>query len=605
MSEIIRVIKDLTSVLPAVMYRPPKDNEKKSLGLLFQNTAQRYAEKSAIIFEGRELSWGRFNALVNQFAHSFKKQGIARGDCVALLMENRIEMLACFFALAKLGAATGFINTSLQGRSLIHCISITESKKCIVGEELIDSIANVKDELSLKDKDYLWVKDDALSRDNADHQSVVPSWSVDLTADLAEMPTGNLAETADIRASERACYIFTSGTTGLPKAALILHRRYLAAAEPYSRIAFRAKQTDRLYLCLPLYHFTGLGPGVGTCLFSGASIFLRRRFSASQFWPETQKYQTTLFVYVGELCRYLAMQKTSSAEANNPIQTMVGNGLRPDVWEVFRQRFKIPRISEMYGSSEGNAIFINLLNKDKTIGTTSAKILLVKYDFDVDEMVRDKKGKLVEAAKGEPGVLLMKIDERFKFDGYQDKKASNSKVMTGVRKKGDRWFNTGDVIKQIDVGFALGLAHYEFVDRLGDTFRWRSENVSTNEVGEILNGNAQVEMANVYGVPIPQVEGRAGMAAITLKAGQHFDVDEFSQYVINEMPAYARPVFVRIQPAAETTVTFKLFKANLRKEAYDINTIDDVVYVLKPKSSCYEILDSDFYQAIVNGQHGY
>jgi citronellyl-CoA synthetase len=607
MTEFARVIRDLVSVLPAVFYRPPKDNEKKSLGRLFQETAARYADKSAIIFEGRELSWGEFNILVNRLAHALKGQGVQRGDCVGLLMENRIEMLACFFALAKLGAATGLINTSLQGKSLIHCINITNATKCIVGQELIDSIADVKDELPLSDNDFIWVKDEALTSSAAEicPDSLAPSWALDVMATLDTMPSDNLPETLDIRAGEKACYILTSGTTGLPKAALILHRRYLAASEPYARIGFRAKQTDRIYLCLPLYHFTGLGPGVGTSLYSGASIFLRRRFSASNFWSEVREHQTTLFVYVGELCRYLAMQKESPDEKNNPIQTMVGNGLRPDVWDVFRQRFKIPRITEFYGSSEGNAFFINLLNKDKTIGTTSADILLVKYDFDADEMVRDAKGKLAEVKDGEPGVLLMKIDDRFKFDGYNDKKASNSKVLSDVRKKGDRWFNTGDVIKKIDVGFALGLAHYQFVDRLGDTFRWRSENVSTNEVGEILNANSQIEIANVYGVEVPGVEGRAGMAAITLRHGVEFDSDEFSNYVMTEMPAYARPVFLRIQPAAETTVTFKLFKASLRKQSYNLSEVDDVIYVLKPKSSRYEVLDNEFYQSIINGQHGY
>jgi len=607
MNEFSRVMRDFVSVLPALTFRPPKDDDKKSLGRLFQETAKRYETKPAIIFEGRELSWGEFNDLVNRFAHALKGRGVKRGDCVGLLMENRIEMLACFIALAKLGAATGLINTSLKGRALIHCINITNSIKCIVGEELIESIAEVKDELPLSDNDFIWVRDEGLSpgAGEADHQSKAPVWAVDVMATLDQMPADNLPETLDIRAGEKACYILTSGTTGLPKAALILHRRYLSAAEPYSRIAFRAKQTDRIYLCLPLYHFTGLGPGVGTSLYSGASIFLRRRFSASQFWSEVQEHQTTLFVYVGELCRYLAMQKTSPDELNNPIQTMVGNGLRPDVWDVFRKRFKIPRISEMYGSSEGNAIFINLLNKEKTIGTTSADILLIQYDFDADEMIRDKKGKLVEVKKGEPGVLLMKIDNRFKFDGYNDKKASNSKILSGVRKENDRWFNTGDVIKQIDVGFSVGLAHYEFVDRLGDTFRWRSENVSTNEVGETLNSNAQVDIANVYGVQIPGVEGRAGMAAITLKPGVEFDSEEFSRFVVSEMPAFARPVFVRIQPAAETTVTFKLFKANLRKQSYNINEFDDVVYVLKPRANAYEILDKTFYQAIIDGQHGY
>jgi citronellyl-CoA synthetase len=596
-NEYIRVIKDFLPILPAVLYQPPKESKKESLGRLFQETAARYTDRTAIIFEGRVLSWGQFNALANQYAHLLKKQGIQRGDSVALIMENRIEMLACIIAVAKLGAATGLINTSLTGRPLIHCITTTESKKCIVGEELLGSIVEVKDELGLADADFLWVKDLG--------KAACPEWACDLGAGLEKMPTSNLPETLDISAGEKGLYVFTSGTTGLPKAAVILHRRFLSAAEPYARIGFRAKPEDRLYLCLPLYHFTGLGPGVGACFYSGASIFLRRKFSASKFWPEVQQHKTNMFVYVGELCRYLAGQPESAAEKNNPLETMVGNGLRPDVWDAFRHRFGVKRISEMYGSSEGNAIFINLLNKDSTIGTTSAKVMLVQYDVDADEIVRSPKGKMLEVKKGEAGLLLTKIDNRFKFDGYKDKAASASKVLCDVVKSGDRWFNTGDLVRQMDVGFALGLAHYQFVDRVGDTFRWRSENVSTNEVGEILNGNEQVEVANVYGVEIPGIEGKAGMAALTLKEGVNFDAATFSPYVCGQLAAFARPVFVRIQSEVETTVTFKLFKGNLRKDAYHINQIDDLIYVLKPGSAVYEPLDADFYQKIVDGKSGY
>lgn len=597
MKEFIRVVKDFLPILPAVLFQPPKDADKKSLGRLFQETAARYENRTAIIFEGRELSWGQFNELANQYAHLLKKQGLKRGDSVALMMENRIEMLACIVAVTKLGAACGLINTSLTGRPLVHCVTTTESKKCIIGEELIDSIADVKDELGLADNDFLWVKDLG--------KNPCPKWACDLAAEIDDMPISNPPETVDITAGEKALYVFTSGTTGLPKAAVILHRRFLSAAEPYSRVGFRAKAEDRLYICLPLYHFTGLGPGVGACFYSGASIFLRRKFSASKFWPEVQEYKTNLFVYVGELCRYLAAQPVCEAEKNNPLETMVGNGLRPDVWGAFRDRFKVGRISEMYGSSEGNAVFINLLNKDRTIGTTSAKVMLVKYDIDADEMVRSPKGKLIEVKKGEAGLLLTKIDNRYKFDGYKDKSATASKVLCDVVKRGDSWFNTGDLVRQIDVGFALGLGHYQFVDRVGDTFRWRSENVSTNEVGEILNGSDQVDMANVYGVEIPGIEGKAGMAAMTLNEGVSFDPATFSAYVCSQLAAFARPVFVRIQGQAETTVTFKLFKGNLRKEAYDINQIEDAIYILKPGSSVYEPLDSAFYQKIVDGKSGY
>ena len=596
------VLQDFLYMLPVVaLYKPPKDDSKESLGRMFEETAARCQHDSAIIFEGRELTWGEFNRLANQFAHALKQQGVARGDAVALLMENRIEMLACIVALAKLGAVTGLINTSLTGKPLVHCIATTDARKCIVGQELLDPVLEVKADLPLADSDYLWVRD--IACDNGGDSA--PGRMQDLTGELAQMSADNLPETKEICAGEKALYIFTSGTTGLPKAAVIYHRRYLSAATPYSRIGFRAKPSDRIYICLPLYHFTGLGPGVGTSFFSGASIFLRRRFSASQFWREVQAHQTNLFVYVGELCRYLAMQPECDEEKNNPLHTMLGNGLRPDVWDAFRERFNVGRISEIYGSSEGNATFINVLNKDRTIGTSSADILLVKYDVDADEMVRDEQGRLVEAEKGQAGLLLSAIDKKYQFDGYKNKEASESKIMRSVRKKGDSWFNTGDLVRQIDVGFAMGLPHFQFVDRVGDTFRWRAENVSTNEVAEVINAYDQVDMANIYGVEIPGIEGKAGMAALTLQPDQALDVTAFSEFAQRELSNFSRPVFLRIQKDADTTVTFKLFKGKLRKEAYHLGQTDDPIYVLKPRSTTYELLDDAFYQQIISGQSGY
>jgi len=595
--EIFRVTKDFLALTPHVFFKPPKDSAKQSLGRLLQETAAIYPDKPAITFEGKDLTWFEFNALVNQFAHLLKKQGVKRGETVALLMENRIEMLASQLALAKIGAAAGLINTSLTGKALIHCVSITGSRKFLVGEELMGSIAQVKSQLNLKDQDYLWVKDVG--------QSQGPGTAFNMSAQVEHMPAHNPAETLDIRAGEKVCYIFTSGTTGLPKAAVIYHRRIIGGATPMTKMGLKSQQTDRIYLCLPLYHITGLLAGVGASLISGASIFMRRRFSASQFWPEVQQHQCTSFVYVGELCRYLSLQPPSQAEKNNPLNTMLGNGLRPDLWEDFRDRFKVGRICEIYGSSEGNVAFINILNKDKTIGTTTANIMLAKYDVDNDELVRDKKGKLIEVKTGEAGLLLGEIDDKFQFDGYENKDATNSKVLLGVKKKSDRWFNTGDLIRKVDVGFAMGLSHYQFVDRTGDTFRWRAENVSTNEVGETLNAHDQVDIANVYGVAVAGAEGKAGMAALTLKAGANFDVSSFSKFVEQQLPVFARPVFLRLQQVAETTVTFKLLKGNLQKEAYHANVCQDPLYVLKPKSNQYELLDESFYQQIMAGSAGY
>jgi citronellyl-CoA synthetase len=379
----------------------------------------------------------------------------------------------------------------------------------------------------------------------------------------------------------------------------------MSAAKPYSKVGFHDKPSDRMYICLPLYHATGFLLGIGSCLYSGASMFVRRRFSASQFWPEVQQYQTSLFVYVGELCRYLAMAPACPEEKDNPLKTMLGNGLRPDIWDSFRHRFGVKRITEIYGASEGNVSFLNILNKDSTIGTGAVVVMLVKYDIDNDEMVLDENGKVIEVPVGEPGLMLGKIDDKYKFDGYKNADATNSKILTDLREPGDRWFNTGDLVRKVDVGFAMGLPHYQFVDRVGDTFRWRAENVSTNEVGEILNACEQIEISNIYGVDVPGAEGKAGMAAITLKPGHTFDIVAFTAYVDRELPAFARPVFVRIQQEQDTTGTFKLFKGKLKQQAYHLDQVDEPIYVRQPKSEQYQRLDTKFYKKLIDGKAGY
>ena len=597
--EFFRVLYTFIRCAPTlIFFKPPADEDKTSLGLMFQKTAARHANKSAIIFEGVELNWSQFNALANQFAHSLALQGIQRGDTVAVFMENRIELLCSIVALSKLGAVAGLINTGLTDRPLAHCINTIESKKCLVGEELITAMDGVRSEIKLTDNDYLWVGDHAIA-------GIAPDWTLDFTATLTAMPVTNLPQTDDIRAVEIALYIFTSGTTGLPKPVIVPHRKIMSASRPFTKVGFNAKPSDRMYVCLPLYHITGFLLGVGTCFYSGASIFLRRRFSATQFWPEVQKYQTTLFIYVGELCRYLAMQPECPEEKNNPIRSMLGNGLRPDVWGEFRNRFAVKRICEIYGASESNATFLNILNKDDTIGTSSADLLIVEYDVDADEISRDSNGQLIQVALGGAGLLLSKVDEKYQFDGYKDKQASDDKILTDVLESGDRWFNTGDLIRQIDVGFAMGLPHFQFVDRVGDTFRWRAENVSTNEVGEILNACEQVEISNVYGVEVPGVEGRAGMAAITLKDGIQFDAQAFSLYAHRELPSFACPVFVRIEKEQDTTGTFKLVKGQLKKEAFHLDQIDQPVYIKKPNSKEYELLDQAFYAQILAGKSGF
>ena len=595
--EFFRVTKEFLKLMPVLAVKPTSNEDTVSMATVLEGTVAKYADRSMIIFEGRELTWGEFNALTNQFAHALMARGVKRGDCVSVMMENRIEMLACTFALQKIGAISSLINFALSGAQLAHCVNISDSCKCLVGEEIYASLDAVRPQLSLNDEDILWVAD---QRSNP-----VPQNAEDIVSTLDQYPNTNLADTNSILAGSTAMYIFTSGTTGMPKAAKIPHRRWMAAAHAFGLAGCQAKPSDRFYLCLPLFHGTGLMCGIGSSFYTGASIFLRRRFSASEFWSDVQTYQTTNFIYVGELCRYLLAQPPRPEELNNPLTRVFGNGLRPDIWDEFKQRFGIERVCEFYGSSEGNVSFFNALNKDRTMGLTPATVMLVKYDVDADEMVRDKQGNLLQVAKGETGLLLGEIDDKFKFDGYTNDDATESKILRDVVKPGDAWFNTGDLIREVDVGFALGKAHYQFVDRVGDTFRWRSENVSTNEVGEILNGCDQIEMANVYGVDVPATEGKAGMVSVMLKPGQVFDVDAFSIFVNANLTHFSQPVFVRVQPEAATTGTFKLLKGDLRKQAFHIDQVTDDLYVLPPRGKQYQKLERDLYERIMDGSAGY
>jgi len=595
--EFFRVTKEFLKLMPVLAVKPTSNEDTVSMATVLEGTVAKYTDRSMIIFEGRELTWGEFNALTNQFAHALMARGVKRGDCVSVMMENRIEMLACTFALQKIGAISSLINFALSGAQLAHCVNISDSCKCLVGEEIYASLDAVRPQLTLKDEDILWVAD---QRSNP-----APQNAEDIVSTLDQYPNTNLADTGSILAGSTAMYIFTSGTTGMPKAAKIPHRRWMAAAHAFGLAGCQAKPSDRFYLCLPLFHGTGLMCGIGSSFYTGASIFLRRRFSASEFWSDVQTYQTTNFIYVGELCRYLLAQPARPEELNNPLTRVFGNGLRPDIWDEFKQRFGIERVCEFYGSSEGNVSFFNALNKDRTMGLTPATVMLVKYDVDADEMVRDKQGNLLQVAKGETGLLLGEIDDKFKFDGYTNDDATESKILRDVVKPGDAWFNTGDLIREVDVGFALGKAHYQFVDRVGDTFRWRSENVSTNEVGEILNGCDQIEMANVYGVDVPATEGKAGMVSVMLKPGQVFDVDAFSIFVNANLTHFSQPVFVRVQPEAATTGTFKLLKGDLRKQAFHIDQVTDDLYVLPPRGNQYQKLERDLYERIMDGSAGY
>ena len=598
MKEFIRMLGELKYMIPVLRYQWPQADENASLSHSFQESTNKFGERPFVYFEEETWTYSEANKAANSFARYLSSNGVKHGDKVVLFMENRPYYAISLLALNKIGAIGVLINTSLTGDPLIHCINSSNSVKCIVGAERAQPLQEVLEDINISNKDdFLWVEDT--------NEYALPEWAINLKANLDFDDNENLDQTNKVTAKDVACYIFTSGTTGVPKAAILPNAKLVAAATNITMAGYRINHEDCMYNCLPLYHSTGLMLGLCAAINVGAASFIKRKFSASSFWQEANEFNTTAFVYIGELCRYLINKDPSEAELNNPIVSMVGNGLRPDVWDTFKERFDIDRIIEIYGASEGNALFMNLFNKNKTIGMTSAEVALLEYDVAEDEILKNDEGFCKKITNHDPGLLIVEIGPNAVFNGYTDKEASEKKILRDVFKVGDAWFNTGDLIKTVDVGFAFGKEHYQFVDRVGDTFRWRSENVSTNEVGEILNGYKDVNMANVYGVKVPGCEGRAGMAAFSLEDFEGFNWLEFSEYVENNLPKYARPIFIRIIQEMDTTGTFKLKKNELRDDAFNINKVEDKVFCLKPSSNIYELLDGNWLDKINSEEAGY
>jgi len=535
-----------------------------------QAAVEKWRDRPALSFEGRSLTYGEMDALANRFAHWGKSLNLRRGQAVALFMPNRLEYFCIWYGLSKIGVVTALINNQLAGLPLAHCLNISGASHVIVDPET-SPVFEAARELVEKPLQQ-WVLGPAHG-DQRDLAQALKSCS--------QLPPDR-AVREGMQARETALLIFTSGTTGMPKAARITHVR----AQLYMRGfagSTDAKASDRIYVCLPLYHATGGLCALGAALLNGGSAVLRKRFSASHFWGDVAAEGCTMFVYIGELCRYLVNQPPSEDETRHKIRLAFGNGLRPDIWPVMISRFRIPAILEFYGSTEGNVSMFNFDGREGAIGRAPKwlrsrfNIRLVQFDVEGEKPIRDADGFCIESAPGQIGECIGKIggDARGEYSGYVDKAASEKKVLRDVFEKGDAWFATGDLMKQDADGYLY------FVDRIGDTYRWKGENVSTNEVAERLQAATGVREANVYGVAVGGAEGRAGMAALV--AGPEFDIKAFGEHVAHELPPYAQPVFVRILPAMETTGTFKLRKMDLIADGFDPAKIKGPLFFHDPK----------------------
>ncbi len=593
------------SHLPATFARVPRmlrglyyagiRNREKNLSLAWalERAADLYPERPAVLEENRQLSYAQFNAWANRLARALQKQGVVHGSVVAVMLENRIEVLLLLAALAKLGAVGALVNTTQRGQVLVHSLNLVTPSHFVIGEELREPFEAVREQVHGSDQHCYWLSDgDSLN---------VPSAAPDGWQDLMDLAWSerhdNLPDSAKVRLKDPCFLIYTSGTTGLPKASIMSHGKWIKAYGGFGHSGLGLNDQDVLYLTLPCYHNNAVTVCWSAALAGGAAIALRRRFSASAFWKDVQHYQATCFGYIGELCRYLLNQPPCPEEQNNTLTCMIGNGLRPSIWGEFKQRFGIERITEFYASSEGNIGFTNVFNFDNTVGYSPATYAIVRYDLENDRPLRTKKNFLQKADKGEPGLLITEISAKWPFDGYTDPAKSEAVILRNVFKKGDAWFNTGDLMR--DIGFK----HTQFVDRLGDTFRWKGENVSTTEVENALGAFAGIEDAVVYGVEIPGTNGRCGMAALRLAPGLRLACGELAVHLDRELPAYAAPQFVRLLREVETTGTFKYKKNDLKTAAYNPLLVTDPLYVRLPGSGRFEVLDWAVYEAIQQGVH--
>jgi fatty-acyl-CoA synthase len=563
-----------------------RGSSKNSIGKVFQIAADSHPGRDFIRFGSDIISYGEANDRVNQYAAVLTDHGVRVGSTVTILATNRPETLLVALAVVKLGATASMLNYNQRGEVLNYSQKLVDGLVFVVGAESSEALASVPS---------ADIRGTVLGLDNQGGK-LEGHASLDALADNAS--TDNPAVCEQVRADTKAFYIFTSGTTGMPKASAMSHYRWLKGMVGLGKLGVRLYPEDTLYCCLPLYHNNALTVALSSVLNSGAALALGKSFSASKFWDEVIRYDATAFVYIGEICAYLLNQPPKPTDRKHRVRVIAGNGLRPAIWDEFTKRFGIPRVCEFYAASEGNTAFLNVFNVDKTTGICPSPIAFVEYDGDTGEPLRGDDGRVRKVKTGEPGLLLSKVNGMQPFDGYTDPSASEKKLVRDAFKGGDVWFNTGDLMR------SQGFAHAAFIDRLGDTFRWKGENVATTQVEAAVSLAPQVEEATVFGVEVEGAGGRAGMVALQLKDGQEFDGKALAKAAYEHLPAYAVPLFVRVVKELAHTSTFKSQKVDLRKQGYGAGDekVEDPLYVLAGRDEGYVPFYEGYPAEVVDGK---
>ena len=571
---------------------PIPRNRERVMSTVIEELAARSGNAPALLSDRECLTYRELAARANQYGRWALDQGLEKGEVVGLLMTNRPEYFAIWLGIISVGGVVALLNTNLPGPSLAHCINIVSPRHLIVSAELVDPLTMALPGLTVSPA--IWTH----GVDHVSHRRI----DVEIEQQPGEVLSSN--ERPPLTIEDRALYIFTSGTTGLPKAANISHARVLQWSHWFAGM-MNAQPTDRMYNCLPMYHSIGGVLVPGAALVGGGAVIIREKFSASQFWSDVIRWDCTIFQYIGELCRYLLHAPSSPDERNHRIRMACGNGLASEVWDDFKERFQIPQIFEFYAATEGGVSLFNIEGKRAAIGHVPAYLAhrfapaLVRFDVEKGEPLRNDEGFCIRCAPHESGEAIGKVVDDpsnigSRFEGYTNSQASEQKILRSVFAPGDVWVRTGDLMRKDDKGF------FYFVDRIGDTFRWKGENVATSEVSEAICAFPGVKHANVYGVAVPSTEGRAGMAALV--ADDDLDLPELRKHLMSRLPSYARPLFLRIREDIEVTGTFKYSKTDLVRQAYDPVATSDVIYFDNPESAGFVRLDKTMFECIQTGQ---
>jgi fatty-acyl-CoA synthase len=548
-----------------------------TLAVLVQEQAVSTPDAPALIDDAVRWSYRELAERANRASRWALLRGVRPGDVVCLLMHNCAEYIAFWLGVTRVGGVVALLNTNLDGAALLHCVRAAAPRHAVAGAGFETRLAALAAELGPDIACWRHGEDTALD-----------------TLDGAALRAD---EDRPVTLRDTALLIYTSGTTGLPKAARISHRRIVAWAHWFAGM-MNVSPADRMYGCLPLYHSVGGVVAVGALLVSGGSVAIRRGFSASRFWDEVTAFDCTLFQYIGELCRYLLNTPPHPLERVHRLRLACGNGLRGEVWERFKDRFAIPAILEFYAATEGNVTLYNAEGRPGAIGRVPGflahrfGLALVRMNEAGTEPLRNAEGRCVACEADESGEAIGRIHDG-NFEGYTDASASERKVLHDVFEPGDAWFRTGDLMRKDAGGF------YYFVDRLGDTFRWKGENVSTSEVAGVIAACPGVTDAIVFGVEVPGADGRAGMAAIA--PGDGFDLSALRAHLVARLPDYARPRFVRLCEQLDVTGTFKLSKARFAADGYAQNGSNDPHYVDDIAAGAYVPIDAPMRTRIAAG----